>query len=255
MNNSLETLENNRKGILFIELAGLLHDIGKLSKAFLEYRKAWQDDPQGWYKDPHEHRYLAEYEVFKSCVPKEFNTKFEFLKGCDFGDPDFSIRKAVHDHHKNEVGNITKMLQAADKKDSAIDRNNPLFSAEQKDTIYKSNVFGFEACRVVTYESQEKERKKLYTSLRTDLPKYFNDFDSKCRRKILNDIGDTFEQGVSDTTRPQNDTSLWEHAYAVASILKVLSIHNLFNKGIFYNLKLTHLYNLKLTHLVDKLFT
>ena len=231
MNNSLETLENNRNGILFIEFAGLLHDVGKLSKAFLEYRKTWQDDPQGWYKDPHEHRYLAEHEVFKSCVPKEFNTKIDFLKGCDFGDPDFSIRKAVHDHHKNEVGNITKMLQAADKKDSAIDRNNPLFSAEQKDTIYKSNVFGFEACRVVTYESQEKERKKLYTSLRTDLPKYFNEFDSKCRRKILKDVEKAFKQGVSDTTRPQNDTSLWEHAYAVASILKVLSIHNLFNKG------------------------
>ena len=231
MNNSLETLENNRKGTLFIELAGLLHDIGKLSKAFLEYRKTWQDDPQGWYKDPHEPCYLDEHEVLKSYVPKEFNTKIEFLKGCDFGDPDFSIRKAVHDHHKNEVGNITKMLQAADKKDSAIDRNNPLFSAEQKDTIYKSNVFGFEACRVVTYESQEKERKKLYASLRTNLPKYFNEFDSTCRLQILKDVEEAFKQGVSDTTRPQNDTSLWEHAYAVASILKVLSIHNLFNKG------------------------
>ena len=230
MNNSLETLENNRKGILFIELAGLLHDIGKLSKAFLEYRKTWQNDPQGWGKDPHEHRYLAEHEVLKSHVPKEFNTKFEFLKGCDFGEPDFSIRKAVHDHHKNEVGNITKMLQAADKKDSAIDRNNPLFSAEQKDTIYKSNIFGFEACRVVTYENHEKEREKLYAALRTNLPKYFNKFDSKCRLQILDDIEKAFKQGVSDTTRPQNDTSLWDHAYAVASILKVLSVHNLLNE-------------------------
>lgn len=246
MNNSLETLENNRKGILFIELAGLLHDIGKLSKAFLEYRKPWQDDPQGWGKDPHserkwkdqeanrdiEERYLDDIEKFKDAVPDEFKKEIKGITDCDFWGPDFSIQKAVHDHHKDDkdIGNITKMLKAADCKDAAIDRNNPLFSAEQKNTIYKSNVFGFETCRVVTYESQEKERKKLYASLRANLPTYFNKFDSKCRRKLLNDIGDTFEQGVSDTTRPQNDTSLWEHAYAVASILKVLSVHNLFNK-------------------------
>ena len=231
MNNSLETLKNNRNGILFIELAGLLHDIGKLSKAFLEYRKTWQDDPQGWYKDPHEHCYLDEHEVLKSHVPKEFNTKIEFFKGCDFGDPDFSIRKAVHDHHKNEVGNITKMLQAADKKDSAIDRNNPLFSAEQKNNIYKSNVFGFEQDRKIEYKSQEDARAHLYDTLGTKLPEYFNSFSDSDRRQILKEVEKAFEQGISDTTRPQNDTSLWEHAYAVASILKVLSVHNLFNKG------------------------
>jgi len=233
MNNSLETLENNRNGILFMELAGLLHDIGKLSEKFLEYRKTCQDDPQGWEKDPHEHCYLDEHEVLKSCIPKEFNTKIEFLKGCDFGEPDFSIQKAVHDHHKNDknIGNITKMLKAADSKDAAIDRNNPLFSAEQKHTIYKSNVFGFEAEQEITYKSQEDKRKKLYSNLGIKLPKYFNGFDNDYRRRILDDIKDAFNQGISDTTRPQNDTSLWEHAYAVASMLKVSSIHNLFNKG------------------------
>ena len=32
-------LQDNRQAILFIELAGLLHDIGKLSNAFLHYRQ------------------------------------------------------------------------------------------------------------------------------------------------------------------------------------------------------------------------
>lgn len=45
MDNPLKVLQDNRNAILFIELAGLLHDIGKLSKAFLEYRQTWQDDP------------------------------------------------------------------------------------------------------------------------------------------------------------------------------------------------------------------
>jgi len=32
-----------------------------------------------------------------------------------------------------------------------------------------------------------------------------------------------FQQGLSDTTRPDNDTTLWDHCYAVASIAKALS--------------------------------
>jgi len=47
----IDKLISNRKEILFIELAGLLHDIGKLSKAFLEYRQQWQD--YNVYPDPH----------------------------------------------------------------------------------------------------------------------------------------------------------------------------------------------------------
>ena len=247
MNNSLETLKNNRKGILFIELAGLLHDIGKLSEEFLEYRKTWQDDPQGWGKDPHserkwrdqeanrdiEERYLDDIEKFK--VPDEFKKEIKGVTDCDFGEPDFSIQKAVHDHHKDGtkivLGPLIKMLQAADGKDSAIDRNNPLFSAEQKNNIYKSNVFGFEQDRKIEYKSQEDARKKLYTDLGVELPTYFNSFDNDFRCRILDNIKNALDQGISDTTRPQNDTSLWEHAYGVASILKVLSVHNLFNKG------------------------
>lgn len=237
LNNPFDELKNNRNQILFIELAGLLHDIGKLSQKFLHYRKTWQDDPEGWFKDPHEHEYLDEHEVFKDLIPDKFLCKISRIAspdGYDFGEKNFSIRKAVHDHHykdedKEKIGNITKMLKAADGKDAAIDRNNPLFSAEQKDTIYRSNVFGFED-RIIDYKSQEDARKKLYKALQVKLTDYFCNFDDTTRRSILNKIRKAFEQGLSDTTRPQNDTSLWEHSYAVASILKVLAVHNLINK-------------------------
>lgn len=46
---------------------------------------------------------------------------------------------------------------------------------------------------------------------------------------IIKDIKDAFQKGIADTTRPSNDTTLWEHSYAVASILKVLAVHNLLN--------------------------
>jgi CRISPR/Cas system-associated endonuclease Cas3-HD len=42
-NDSIKKLQDNRQAIHFIELAGLLHDIGKLGAAFLEYRKTCLD--------------------------------------------------------------------------------------------------------------------------------------------------------------------------------------------------------------------
>jgi len=226
----INKLASNHNQILFIELAGLLHDIGKLSKAFLEYRRKWQDDPNGWDKDPHDHDYLDKHELFSDLLPSSFETSIKDLGGCDFCEPDFSIRKAVHAHvSPSSNALINLMLKAADGVDAAIDRNNPLWSAEQKDKIFKSNVFGYESGRVVDFETQEKARQELYNFLNQNknLSDYLSKFAFKKRKDILSKIKKAFEQGLSDTTRPQNDTTLWEHSYAVASILKVLAVHYL----------------------------
>ncbi len=234
MDNPLNKLQENRNAILFIELAGLLHDIGKLSKVFLEYRQKWQYY-DGNYLDPHVDKFLVtdKYEPFISLIPEEFYIqKLNEPTNTDFKEKDFSIKKAVHDHDdKKSSGDIMKMLIAADGVDAAIDRNNPLWSAEQKDKIFKSNVFGYESRRVVDFESQEKARQELYISLNRMLPDYFKDTGFGCtdRITIFKEIKKAFEQGLSDTTRPQNDTTLWEHSYAVASIVKILTIHNLLN--------------------------
>ena len=78
----IDKLQTAKHQILFIELAGLLHDIGKLSKVFLEYRQKWQDDPNGWDKDPHDHCYLDSHEVFSDLVPSSFNTSIKILWIC-----------------------------------------------------------------------------------------------------------------------------------------------------------------------------
>ena len=231
----LDKLIRNHNQILFIELAGLLHDIGKLSKVFLEYRQTWQSDPRGYDNDPHDHSYLERYEVFKDFIPSEFKKKPNKIPSLSEGncirwEPDFTIEKAVHFHTKPGDMVINKMLNAADGIDAAIDRNNPLWSAEQKDTIFKSNVFGYERGRIVTFESQEMARKELYSFLGKSLPVYFEDFNDASREAILSKIKKAFEVGLSDTTRPQNDTTLWEHSYAVASILKVICVYNLFHE-------------------------
>lgn len=225
----LNKLKTNCNQILFLELAGLLHDIGKLSEVFLKYRQTWQSDPGGYDKDPHDHLYFENHEVFKELIPPDFFKKIESGE-CSKDEPNFSIKEAVHSHVEPGSGALLNMaLKAADGVDSAIDRNNPLWSAEQKGTIFRSNVFGYEKCRDVTFECQEKVRKELYVFLGKYLPEYFKKFDYDDRKAILSGIKKAFEIGLSDTTRPQNDTSLWEHSYSVASIFKALVVHNLFN--------------------------
>ena len=217
--------------ILFVELAGLLHDIGKLSKQFLEYRQSWQDDPKGYDNDPHDKRYLDQKTT--DVIPFDFNKTVKDLGGIDFCEPDFSIRKAVNFHMSPGTGDlITHMLKAADGVDSAIDRNNPLWSAEQKKgkPIFRSNVFGDETWPQIDLDSQDRARLKLYGELKEILPDYFENFNHGNRKRAFDAIEAAFRQGLSDTTRPQNDTTLWEHSYAVASILKVLVVHNLLNE-------------------------
>jgi CRISPR-associated Csx11 family protein len=222
-NDSIKKLQDNRQAIHFIELAGLLHDIGKLGAAFLEYRKTWQDsdDHDIYDKDPHDHDF---FDNDKLSIPPDFakNIIIDIL-----GVKDYSIKRAVHEHIK-PGDDITWMLKAADGIDAAIDRNNPLWSAEQKEEIFKSNVFGFEST-IIKPEDQESIREKLYGELRKKLPEYLKTFKTKERDELLEIIKKAFNQGLSDTTRPQNDTTLWEHSYAVSSILKCLTVHNLFS--------------------------
>lgn len=227
---SIKKLQDNYDAILFIELAGLLHDIGKLSKDFLKYRQDWHDDSDGYTKDPHDHRYFDKDTILHK---KEYYALLclfnkEIPKGAIFGDATFTIKSAVHNHTDLAARKIEKMLKAADSIDAAFDRNNPLWSAEQRKDIYDSDVFGFEGRRV-NIDEQDNLREDLYKYLASSLQEYFKKFKCEERKGILEAIREKFDQGLSDTTRPQNDTTLWEHGYAVASILKSLTVHNLFS--------------------------
>lgn len=230
MSPDIKKLEENRNAILFIELAGLLHDVGKLSKKFLEYRMKWQDDPNGWGNDPHDNQFLTNHEApdLRNLMEEIFKKNLDsILQQAGFTEKDFTIRKAIEEHTRSPKGDIMKLLQSADRVDSIVDRNNPLWSNEQKDKIYRSNVFGYETGRRIDIQSQEIARRKLYENLQNLLNGYLTQFDYNSRNNVLTVIKKAFEQGLSDTTRPQNDTTLWEHSYAVASIFKALAAHYL----------------------------
>ena len=253
---SKDRLVKQKKLILFIETAALLHDIGKLSKAFIEYRQAWQYQRNGYFADPHLGQKFKQAERLK--IPDVFELELrkvdneitmsddkvrEFCKRKEWCDEKaikkaflgFSILKVICDHEN--PGNddfLMGIIKTADSNDSAIDRNNPFFSSEQikdQEAVFRSNVFGHESC-TIDVDGLEKAREDLYEGLGQHLPQYFavkNGFTEDDRQKLIKITQRAFCNGLSDTCRPQNDTTLWDHAYAVAAIAKVLIVHNLFS--------------------------
>lgn len=227
-----QKLTDARPLILWAELGGLLHDIGKLSNAFYDYRRNWRKMPDGWKKDPHDHKFLKDDQhyhivkgLFQEAPPAVAGGYFEASKTC-------SIETLVHDHiDPKDV--LAKLLKAADGKDAALDRNNPLFTADQAGTtIFDTDVFGaeyeerrFDPRRTRGNKTVDDKRRELYSKLSDLVPEDFKDYDHTKREKVLEAISAKFSDVFSDTTRPDNDTSLWEHCYAVASLFKTLVAH------------------------------
>jgi len=265
--------------IHFAELAALLHDVGKLSRAFIEYRKKWHADPDGYGKDPHDNGFwdgkkeenekkdvfpdpmLNEFNKLKLLADEVFYKVVKSLNDSELSCNELTVKNIInkHTHGSKELSNILKIFKAADRVDSAQDRNNPLWSAEQcireidkdtpekeqcireidKDTpekqtkpVYSSTPFGYEKSLYCNIGELEYAREKLYTFLQENLEKYYEALKNdnsieikKLRKEILGIIKTLLEKGLADTTRPQNDTTLWDHDYAVASIFKVLLAH------------------------------
>jgi len=243
MTDLIKKIEENRSIILQSEIGAVLHDLGKLSKEFLKYRqpRRRRDDPNWWDNDPH-HDKLIIPEPLKELFDKKWDVSIFSGK-----DAESSIARIIHKHtapdkadydepnlHKSNKPDVPflNILKAADAKDAAIDRNNPLFTAEQEgEVIYDTDVFGAEGTKqqlkIVCYD---KRRDDLYSKIHSQLESYLkfpNKITFENRDNLFNIIECSFDQTLSDTTRPSNDTSLWEHSYAVASIFKVSLLHQL----------------------------
>ncbi|MEW6002891.1 MAG: CRISPR-associated protein Csx11 [Nitrospirota bacterium] len=231
----LKKIKEQRSFILWTEIAAFLHDLGKLSNSFYEYRQSWRRKRRGWWEDPHDHdfldgdklidKYKILKEIFKKIPHFMANTQYEGAQDC-------CIEKFVNTHIRPK-DDLIKLFAVSDGKDAAQDRNNPLFTAEQEKSIYDTDVFGSEFQREFDQTATDKIREGLYGKLEKILPKYFETYLYEDRKVVLDTIRKNFDKVLSDTRRPDNDTSLWEHCYAVASIFKVLLVHNL-----IYNEKL-----------------
>lgn len=248
-----ERLKECREIIFLIELAGLLHDTGKLDARFIDYRKKWQANEAGWHhdNDPHDDKDKpffdfdpllqgTTFQLLKECllipVSKISNLDQISLEGQNISF-DIPLKEVMHLHTRvnftDNNDNIACFIKLGDRVDSAYDRNNPLFSAEQKytDNTYMATVFGHE--QPIKAEQLDTCRTDLYRSLNDLLPGYCKVFDSIIRVNIFKETEKAFSKTVSDTCRPANDTTLWQHSYVTAALAKVF-----FNHFLIYGKKL-----------------
>ena len=224
--NLKDKLKECRKLIMTLELAGLLHDTGKLDSRFIDYRRKWQSEKGA--KNPHGDIFfdkddlLGQFDNLKKQLDKPLS---EICGHASIPLNNISLKQLVHEHIK-PIHELSEMLKLADSLDSAHDRNNPLYVAEQKeDTVYASSVMGYETKILV--DSLDDIRKKLYEKLNSILPGYLDNFAYDKRKGIFEAAKVAFRQTVSDTCRSANDVTLWQHSYVTAALFKLLFTHYL----------------------------
>lgn len=236
-----EKLEKYRKLIFILELAGLLHDMGKLDSRFIDYRKKWQRNIDGfnYRNDPHDDPNKPFFDNDPILKKKEFTLLSNILstKLSDiYGEKNIWIygycfnleipfKEIMHKHTSAQTNHIAFFLKLGDSIDSAYDRNNPLLCNEQIDLneTYRSTVFGHE--NQLNTECFDVLRENLYYSLTSKLPNYLTYFDYTTRLEIFNEVEKSFINALTDTCRPANDISLWQHTYVTAALCKVFFLH------------------------------
>ncbi|MBU0456406.1 MAG: hypothetical protein KKA99_06515, partial [Gammaproteobacteria bacterium] len=240
-----DKLKDYHKLIMTLEIAGLLHDTGKLDSRFIDYRRKWQEGKDGWnyYNDPHDDEekpffdhdpLLHEFETLRNTLSKNISVfcgrEEIWINGHRLG-LNISLKELVHQHTR-AVHDLSKFLKFGDSIDSAYDRNNPLMVMEQKNQeLFMSTVFGYESpLKVALFDNS---RKLLYCQLNTLLLDYLSNLEPDKRRKIFNRFEDAFKIGITDTCRPANDIPLWQHVYMTTALCKIFFLHFLIYGELF----------------------
>lgn len=227
----------------------------------------WNRDPHdhGWLRTDAEKAALVppEKNLGDSILNSEFAALRKFfgerLTESKLSGAVLSVERAVHCHIDPPKDDVAlQLLKRGDGLDSRYDRNSPLAGCEQTNfadasalpEIYRSDVFGYEPntpirrgifeCRdfdndLPTRKSEGElaaGRRELYRKLDADLRQFYPGSAERIllRNKyfdVRRTIRRSFRRGLSDTTRPGNDTDLWEHTFSVASVTKALHLEAL----------------------------
>ncbi len=228
----IENIEKNKRLIFILELAGLLHDTGKLSSEFIYYRRRWQK--KTGMNDPHEDNFFDKDNLLSNeylrplneCLNKKISS---YAGSTNIYRSGFQINTVIslknlmyqHTKPKDEIAQFLKLGDAVDTRD---DRNNPLMVMEQTtEQTFGSTVFGYET--LLNVEDFDNIRKILYNKLNYMLPKYLDSFHYKERIEIFKAVEEAFNFALTDTNRPANDITLWQHSYVTAALSKVFFNH------------------------------
>lgn len=241
---SLENLINKRKDILFAEIGALIHDLGKLSKEFVESKS--EDGNCSWFRHEDILKNNTNYQNFLTSSLKTFLNQtysFQNLKNVITSYPNniTPVQKigqfiSKHDNGRNLFPIVILTPPGADGIDSAIDKMvaDVSQSKQSKDNVYISTAFGYEKEKIDlnlanTDNNSLTKIREDYANKLADILHDLNNTDFSNtnleiwiyqREKLLKETKKAFLKALGETRRPANDVSLWDHSFSVASLYK-----------------------------------
>lgn len=236
---NLHDLEAHADIVFLTEIGALIHDLGKMSKFFIDKHTPGGKD---LYKDYH-HGDILEYDsgIKTGYLPNDPELKNKALQlkdllekaKIDYNNEKSSLYKFMKEHHHKDpitTDSFVKLLIASESFDSKEDRSDATDSQLGPKT-YFSNAFGYEEeMSLFSKDDFEKERKKIYALLINLLDRFNVEKIKNERKFFLEHLKNSFSKTLGMTARAANDVSLWEHSYMSASIMRTLVCESISKK-------------------------
>ncbi len=219
--------------ILLAELGGLIHDVGKLSEEFVTQQsiECYQSQDQKCSFD-HEDVQRVVDQSFLSQLGGllqdqrwrnrlKYNRQIQQLRDA----PDHLAHFISGHCNINSGKGLLALVTRCDQVDSGVDKGFLQNDAKQHwNATYIASAFGYERHRLDGSSTGLRDARQqwaddVYPLLDEILSQKASIADK--RDRILESTAQAFCQALGETRRAANDITLWDHAYSVASLLKV----------------------------------
>ena len=207
-----------RKLLLRAELGAWLHDLGKLSSAFIRSKSdrayVTEDEEDGTKAGEWEHGDVLKQDGREGL----FGDALPLPEGWE----PVSIADLIEGHHlKSRNERLLKLLKRADGDDSGEDEYNAV-GLNQREPVQAATVFGREEPLADDLEALDAVRRSLYDKLAPLL-----DAPVEKRDAIWALLLEALRRGLGKTQRAANDVRLGQHTWGVAARFKAFLLRDL----------------------------
>jgi len=248
----LERAKEYRELVLLAELAGWLHDLGKLSSGFVlsktdsayatgveaevvgeeetissATKEKWKHEQVFSDEEPHDGKRLSH--ELKQALQRPLTGPNGWLKEGALESDQVTLERLVAGHQAPwkklpKLPWIQRLLVQADRDDSGEDEYNAV-GLHQKGAVQSSSVFGREEPLARgDLQSLDQVRQGFYSKLE---PLVTGGAPAANRRQLWELLERTMKQGLGKTQRAANDVRLDQHAWGVAARFKAFLLRDL----------------------------
>lgn len=216
--------ENDRRALLFIEVAGILHDLGKLHDLFLKSQASDAQDYRFAYwaiVDPVKAlpggQPLTEPAPYTDLTPEQqdalLNATFQYW-GRDYSVAQLLLTHKGSPPYFDSSGPLSKLLNRVHGASHYEKEDTPLSQKQPYSQTYRASPFGTEA-QILTNATPELTRALKALPLAS-----ISGMLRSERLDWLRKIQELLKTSIADNRRPINEVSLWDWGWTVGSFAK-----------------------------------